>query len=278
MDMSTQCAYPSQGGRAILLPTLQRKVFMTRSTNLGVLYLIVVTLMVLCLVIVGSADAQPCPTWPEGAVPDATIVVDGSLWDPQGDSFTIMFSMFVPEEGMLALNYNLIRKGGNILIAVSPPSIIQFVVVDTQGDVRIVDALSSFDAGDWIDVAAVLDRGEDEVRLYIDSVLQDTASWTGKDVAYTALDELCFGCLDVATSSFIGQICEIELISIPLVQQQVMDAHLVAMSMREHLLAYWPGVVDETQSPRDLIDFGPDSHTFHPSPWAGDLSSSIVVE
>jgi len=232
--------------------------------------------VLLLLIIASSAGAQPCPTWPEDPTPDATIVVDGSLWDPQGDSFTIMFDMFIPE-GQNFLNTNvLLRKGTSATFSKSGDNI-DFTVIDDNDTPHVAESTFTFSNGVWFNLVGVLDRTSEEVRFYISGVLQDTVVYSGNPVRDSSLNDLCFGCLDAITGTFVGQICEIFLFDAPLTQGQIISAQFDP-SIRESLLAYWPGVVDETQSPRDLIDFGPDSRVYHPSPWAGDLSSSIVVE
>ena len=246
---------------------------MSRSPHLTRLCLTMIALVFL-------VGAQPCPTWPEDAVPDATIVVDSGLWDPAGASFTISFSMRMKED--FEGNVIALRKGSNIQFSDNGAAGFSFHIVTTTLDVvYLAISDSALEDDVWYDIVGLVDSDIEEVKLYIDGDLQDTIPYNGNDVKSTANDDICFGCLSATDGDFIGQICRIGLYDTALTEEQIEDVSLSSTpppSARADVLAYWPGAVDETLSPRSLIDIGPDSAMSYPSPWAGDLSSSIVVE
>jgi len=219
-----------------------------------------------------------CPFWPTSPAPDATIAVPAAQWDPVGDPFTLLFRLFIPE-GESFDNTNVVVTKSDVSFTKSGGNF-DFTVIDDNDTPHVAESTFDLTNGVWYDVAGVLDRTDEEVRFYIDGVLQDTVAYSGNNVRSTTTDDLCFGCLNATTGTFVGQICQIALFDTALTRAQIVTLQLAPIpspSTYTNLLAYWPGDVDEVASPRELLDIGPDSLAAISSPWNGDLSSTVLI-
>ena len=228
----------------------------------------------------------PCPLYPDNPTPDATIYVpgSGSAWDPQGGNVSVLLRSYMPIGSTFTGGAPWFYKGTSFQLIQATDEIEFQIILTDLTTVQVRSGTETLDEDSWFDVAVVVNRTDDNVKMYLDGALVDTETiGSSADISSTTGTDIGIGAFGSSSGNFVGQICQVSLWDEALTQSDVRNYQTQEIpnannsSLYPNMVAYWPGILDNISGTLRLRDIGPNSLSSFPSAWAGTASSTVEI-